>query len=154
MNILEAAKAVDMSYPLFIDDWILMQRYPNETSRLNDPIKPFTTTVNCLDDTFIIIACATLYLIALFYYPSFKNICRLDNLIYRPVSSLNKASIHALNQLSLSGSIGSCKLTNICFCFILYESRRQVLWTEVTQPQPSKTVHALISTYLLLHYKT
>ena len=52
-NILKTAKVVDMSYPLFIDNWILMQRFPNEMSRLDDPIKPFTSTVNCLDYEFI-----------------------------------------------------------------------------------------------------
>lgn len=49
MNILEYFNAIDLSYPIFVDDWILMQPFPNGTSRLDDPIKPFTGTVKYID---------------------------------------------------------------------------------------------------------
>jgi len=47
-NILEFLKDIDLSYPIFIDDFTLMQPFPNEKSRLSDPIKPFTSTVSIL----------------------------------------------------------------------------------------------------------
>lgn len=46
MNILEFLEAIDLSYPVMVDTYTLMQPFPNETSRLDDPIKPFTSTVS------------------------------------------------------------------------------------------------------------
>lgn len=46
MNILENSDAIDLAYPTFIDDFTLMQRFPNGTNRLDGSIEPFTSTVN------------------------------------------------------------------------------------------------------------
>ena len=45
MNILEYSQSIDLSYPIIVENWILMQPFPDEKSRLDDPIKPFTGTV-------------------------------------------------------------------------------------------------------------
>ncbi len=43
---LDRSDRIDLTYPFFVDDYILMQPYPKEESRLSAPIKPFSFEVN------------------------------------------------------------------------------------------------------------
>ncbi len=45
-QMLEFSYRVDLCYPIGIDDFILMQPFPKEESRLSAPIKPFSYQVN------------------------------------------------------------------------------------------------------------
>ncbi len=44
-QILEILDLIDLSYPMTVENYILMQPFPNETTRFSEPIKPFTSIV-------------------------------------------------------------------------------------------------------------